>query len=95
MKKAQNSAARLVLKARKQDHVLPLLKTLHWLPIQTQIKYKMSRFVIPFSLKLPMSTFLTFFVYTLHQDNSAPSLTQELYKFCTLESKQESTNSAR
>ena len=42
LQKVQNSAARLVLKARKRDHVLPLLKTLHWLPIQTRIEYKMS-----------------------------------------------------
>ena len=38
----QNSAARLVLKAHKQDHVSPLLRTLHWLPIQARIKYKLS-----------------------------------------------------
>ena len=35
-------AARLVLKAHKRDHVSPLLRTLHWLPIQTRIEYKLS-----------------------------------------------------
>ena len=35
-------AARLVLKAHKRDHVSPLLRTLHWLPIQTRIEYTLS-----------------------------------------------------
>lgn len=38
----KNSAARLVLKARKRDHVMPLLRDLHWLPIQACIEYKLS-----------------------------------------------------
>ena len=42
LQKVQNSAARLVLKADEQDHVSPLLRTLHWLPIQARIKYKLS-----------------------------------------------------
>ena len=28
----QNSAARLILQARKREHITPLLHTLHWLP---------------------------------------------------------------
>ena len=42
LQKAQNSAARLVLKAKKRDHVTPLLRTLHWLPSQARIDYKLS-----------------------------------------------------
>ena len=42
LQKVQNSAARLVLKAHNLDHVLPLLRTLHWLPIQARIKDKLS-----------------------------------------------------
>ena len=42
LQKVQNSAARLVLKAHEQDHVSPLLRTLHWLPIQARIEYKLS-----------------------------------------------------
>ena len=42
LQKVQNSAAKLVLKAHKRDHVLPLLRTLHWLPIQACIEYKLS-----------------------------------------------------
>jgi len=42
LQKLQNSAARLVLKARKSDHATPLLRTLHWLPIKSRIDYKLS-----------------------------------------------------
>ena len=42
LQKVQNSAARLVLKAHKRDHVSPLLRTLHWLPVQARIEYKLS-----------------------------------------------------
>ena len=31
-----------VLKAHKRDHVSPLLRTLHWLPIQACIEFKLS-----------------------------------------------------
>ena len=42
LQKVQNSAARLVLKAKKRDHVTPLLQILHWLPIEARIQYKLS-----------------------------------------------------
>ena len=41
LQKVQNSAARLVLKARKREHITPLLKSLHWLPVQARIEYKL------------------------------------------------------
>ena len=40
LQSVQNAAARLVLLARKYDHVTPLLIELHWLPIQQRIIYK-------------------------------------------------------
>ena len=40
LQRVQNSAARLVCKARKSDHVTPLLFKLHWLPIASRIQYK-------------------------------------------------------
>ena len=42
LQKVQNSAARLILKAKKYDHAKPLLHKLHWLPIQARIEYKLS-----------------------------------------------------
>jgi hypothetical protein len=48
LQKVQNSAARLVLKARKHEHVTPLLRALHWLPIQARIDYKLSTLCFQF-----------------------------------------------
>ena len=36
----QNDAARLVFRARRTQHVSPLLQQLHWLPIEKRVKYK-------------------------------------------------------
>ena len=36
----QNAAAKLIKRARKFDHVTPLLKQLHWLPIKDRIAFK-------------------------------------------------------
>lgn len=40
LQKVQNAAARLVFRARKTDHVTPLLYQLHWLPVPARIQYK-------------------------------------------------------
>ena len=37
---AQNCAARLILCGRKHDHITPLLKELHWLPVEQRIILK-------------------------------------------------------
>jgi len=36
----QNTAARLVLRAPRRQHITPLLKCLHWLPIKQRTAYK-------------------------------------------------------
>jgi hypothetical protein len=38
----QNNAARIVTRRKKYEHITPLLKQLHWLPIVFRIKYKIS-----------------------------------------------------
>ena len=40
LQKVQNAAARLISKTRKYDHITPVLKNLHWLPIHLRIQYK-------------------------------------------------------
>ena len=40
LQRVQNNAARLVLRARRRDHATPLLSSLHWLPINSRIQYK-------------------------------------------------------
>ena len=37
----QNAAARLISGAKKHDHITPVLKSLHWLPIKARIEYKL------------------------------------------------------
>ena len=36
----QNSAARIVTKSRKREHITPKLQHLQWLPVRYRIKYK-------------------------------------------------------
>ena len=38
----QNSAARILTRKRKYDHITPTLEELHWLPITYRIDYKVS-----------------------------------------------------
>ena len=42
IQKIQNKAAQLILKKAKHDHVTPLLKELHWLPVKYRIQYKLA-----------------------------------------------------
>ena len=37
----QNSAARLVTASRKHDHITPILRRSHWLPVRYRIIFKM------------------------------------------------------
>lgn len=37
---AQNAAARLISRTRKYEHITPVLKQLHWLPVEFRIQYK-------------------------------------------------------
>ena len=41
---AQNFAARILLKRGKFSHITPVLKELHWLPIESRIKFKIMLF---------------------------------------------------
>ena len=44
LQKVQNSAARLVFKVCKHEHIKLLLQKLHWLPIASRILYKIATF---------------------------------------------------
>jgi len=39
LRAVQNAAARVVTGARKFDHITPVLRELHWLPVRQRIKY--------------------------------------------------------
>ena len=40
----QNSAARILMRVRKYEHITPILKSLHWLPVSLRIDYKITLF---------------------------------------------------
>ena len=40
LQRLQNCAARLVTGTRKYEHITPVLKELHWLPVRFRIQYK-------------------------------------------------------
>lgn len=40
LQRIQNSAARLVTSTGRQEHITPVLQSLHWLPVKQRIKYK-------------------------------------------------------
>ncbi|KAI2668349.1 Unconventional myosin-VIIb [Labeo rohita] len=41
----QNAAARFLRKCRKHEHITPILKDLHWLPVSQRIHFKILLFV--------------------------------------------------
>ena len=43
----QNSAARLIMRQRRRDHITPVLIALHWLPIRYRILYKVLVLTFP------------------------------------------------
>ena len=42
LQQIQNSAARLVKQINKKEHITPILRELHWLPIRSRIDYKIA-----------------------------------------------------
>ena len=44
IQRVQNSAARLVTKARRADHNTPILRKLHWLPVRKRFIFKILLF---------------------------------------------------
>ena len=42
LQRVQNNAARIVHQAKRRSHAHPLLKKLHWLPVEQRICYKLA-----------------------------------------------------
>ena len=45
LQRVQNCAAKIIYRFRKYDHVTPLLKDLHWLPVKDRIDFKIATIV--------------------------------------------------
>lgn len=41
LQRVQNTAARLVTRTKKREHITPVLKRLHWLPVEFRCQYKL------------------------------------------------------
>ena len=41
LQRLQNTAARLITKAKKSEHITPILQNLHWLPVEQRIIFKL------------------------------------------------------
>ena len=41
LQRVQNTAARLITRAKKCDHITPVLIRLHWLPVAYRVQYKL------------------------------------------------------
>ena len=41
LQRVQNTAARLVKRTKKHNHITPVLVSLHWIPVQYRIQYKL------------------------------------------------------
>ena len=48
LQRIQNAAARLTYGKKKRDHITPLLKQLHWLPVKARCHYKIATLVYQF-----------------------------------------------
>ena len=45
LQRVQNTAARLISKTKKRDHITPVLRELHWLPVMYRPRYKILTYV--------------------------------------------------
>ena len=66
---AQNFAARILLKRSKFSHITPTLKELHWLPVESRIKFKVMLFTYK-SLNDLAPSYLTSLLPTQNQSLS-------------------------
>ena len=48
LQKVQNHTAKVVFRKSRHEHVRPLLKVYHWLPVKERIIFKMATFVFHF-----------------------------------------------
>ena len=80
LQKVQNSSARLIFQCRRQNHISPLLMSLHWLPINARIEYKLSVIGHSFFLGLsPIYLSYLLLVYTPKRNLRSSSDSRILY----------------
>ena len=79
LQRVLNCAARIVFKSNKYDHITPLLRELHWLPIQQRIEFKI--LLITFkALNKQAPTYLTDLLISYTPSRSLRSSSKNLLK---------------
>ena len=79
LQKVQNNAARLVLRKRKSDRVIPLLEKLHWLPVEARMHYKIATLAFRhFENSLP--PYLSELLHTYQPSRTPRSSSEKLLK---------------
>ena len=76
----QNQAAKLVKLAHKSDHVTPILKDLHWLPVQSRIDYKILTLIFRSMQDPTFPEYLKQMIETYLPERSLRSKTKNLLK---------------
>ena len=86
LQRVQNNAARLITRTSKHDHITPVLKELHWLPVESRIAFKM----LVMTFKCMNSLAPSYFVELVHprtrggcvRQTYAPTSHQGITKKC-------------
>ena len=78
LQRVQNSAARLVMKKRKCDHITPVLRDLYWLPVKFRWQFKLAILACHFEGTLP--SYLSGVLCTYHTSRSLRSSNEGLLK---------------
>ena len=73
LQSVQNAAARLLTSARRCDHITPLLRQLHRLPVQRRVQFKIACLVHQ-SLALLAPTYLTTDIHLVSEYGRRPLL---------------------
>ena len=76
LQKVQKNAARLIFITTRSAHLIPMLHSIHWLPIKLRIEY-ICFALISFLIR-PPSTFQNFFTFTPFPGSSAPLQTHSV-----------------
>ena len=79
LQRVLNYAARIVFKSNKYDHITPLLRELHWLPIQQRIEFKILLMTFK-ALNKQAPTYLTDLLISYTPSRSLRSSSKNLLK---------------
>ncbi len=75
LQRIQNRAARLITRTQRHQHITPVLKSLHWLPVSVRIEYK----VILYAFKVLSGCAPTYLVDLVQQKSLPRSMRSSSY----------------